>query len=156
MIATDTPRASLAETRNPLLALPAARRLGELDPATRDLVAELLGELALDARGRAEQSWRKHKAPMAAYWKAVAVYARHLRLVLRQERTADQEAAAGAGAASDRAEASAAYQRKRTVEADRIEAGVGVYTAEEIAAHEAEIEAEEAEEAARTAKGGAL
>lgn len=81
-----TPRADRAETRNPLLALPAARRLGELDQATRELVAELLGELALDARGRAETSWRKHKAPMATYWKAVSVYARHLRLVLRGAR----------------------------------------------------------------------
>jgi hypothetical protein len=78
-----TPRSSRPETRNPILALPAARRLADLDPATREVVAGILAELALDARGRADQAWRKHKGPMAVYWKAVSVYATHIRRALR-------------------------------------------------------------------------
>ena len=31
-----------------------------------------------DAAQRAQKSWRTHKAPMALYWKAVSVYARHI------------------------------------------------------------------------------
>lgn len=77
------PRSNQREVRNPVLALPAARRILELEPAAREAIAEILGELALDARGRAEESWRKHKGPMACYWKAVAVYAGHLRRVAR-------------------------------------------------------------------------
>lgn len=43
----------------------------------------MLHDLSLDARGRAEESWRRNKAPMAVYWKAVSVYAGHLRRVVR-------------------------------------------------------------------------
>lgn len=72
-----------AEVRNPLLRLPAAQRLSSLPPEVRQILADLLHELACDARDRAEQSWRRHKAPMAAYWKAVSVYAGHLHRMLR-------------------------------------------------------------------------
>ncbi len=58
------------------------RALRSLPLHTRELLAELLGELALDARQRADTSWRRHKAPMAAYWKAVSVYAGHIRRAL--------------------------------------------------------------------------
>lgn len=78
-----TARSDRREVRNPILALPAARRLMDLDPATRAVVADLLKDLGVDAAARAEASWRKSKGPMAAYWKAVAVYARHIRLALR-------------------------------------------------------------------------
>ena len=80
-------RASRAEVRNPVLALPAAARLTQLAPDVRLVLAVLLEELAGDARARAEACWRKHKAPMAAYWKAVAVYARHIARVLRRGAT---------------------------------------------------------------------
>lgn len=79
-----SPRPSRAETRNPLLRLPAAKRIGNLPEPTREELAVLLSELARDARDHAEASWRANKAPMAAYWKAVSVYAGHLRRVLRQ------------------------------------------------------------------------
>jgi hypothetical protein len=75
-------RSSRREVRNPLLALPSARRAASLPPELRELLSDLLGELAADARARAEASWR-HKAPMALYWKAVSVYAGHLRRTLR-------------------------------------------------------------------------
>ena len=51
--------------------------------SARAALRAVLLDLALDAGGRADLSWRRHKAPMAAYWKAVAVYARHLARVLR-------------------------------------------------------------------------
>lgn len=76
-------RSARREVRNPVLALPAAERLLALDPATRELIAEILGDLAIDARGRAQESWRKNKGPMAAYWKAVGAYAGHRRRVCR-------------------------------------------------------------------------
>ena len=68
--------------RNPILALPAMRALRSLPDKMRRPLADLLGELAVDARERAEDSWRRHKAPMAAYWKAVSVYAGHIRRAL--------------------------------------------------------------------------
>lgn len=76
-------RATRVAVRNPMLALPAVLALTQLDQDVRATLRAILLDLARDARGRAEQSWRRHKAPMAAYWKAVAVYAGHLARVLR-------------------------------------------------------------------------
>lgn len=73
---TET-RANRAEVRNPLLALPGMRAMQMLPRETRIAMIALLRDIAKDARERAEQCWRKHKAPMAAYWKAVSVYAGH-------------------------------------------------------------------------------
>ncbi len=70
-------RSNNAEVRNPLLALPAMRSIRLLPPDVRACLAALLRDLAADANDRANAAWRRHKAPMAAYWKAVAVYARH-------------------------------------------------------------------------------
>ena len=80
-------RSNRAEIRNPLFHLPAAQRLLALPPETRHALAELLTELAAESRDRAEHSWARHKAPMAAYWKAVSVYAGHLRRILRRDRS---------------------------------------------------------------------
>jgi len=66
------------------LRLRAAQRIGNLPEPMRAELALLLKELALDARDHAEASWRKHKAPMAAYWKAVSVYAMHLSRIVRR------------------------------------------------------------------------
>ena len=41
---------------------------------------------ARDAAVRAEQSWRKKKGPMAVYWKAVSVYAKHIGRALKGSR----------------------------------------------------------------------
>ena len=46
-------------------------------PARAALRAALL-ELRADALARAELQWRRHKAPMALYWKTIGVYAGHL------------------------------------------------------------------------------
>ncbi len=76
-------RSALATVRNPLLALPAMRRLQELPPEIRLRLRDLLREIAGNAAYRAESSWRHHKAPMAAYWRAVSMYANHTRKALR-------------------------------------------------------------------------
>jgi hypothetical protein len=65
------------------LALPSVQRLNELDAETREIVAAILADLVVDARRRAQESWRKNKGPMAAYWKAVGAYAHHLRRAFR-------------------------------------------------------------------------
>jgi hypothetical protein len=71
-------RSSKPEVRNPVLGLPSAARLKELDPAARAVLADIFKELGADARERAQVSWKRNKAPMAAYWKAVGAYATHL------------------------------------------------------------------------------
>lgn len=76
-------RSNKREVRNPVLALRTATRLQQMDPDTKKVLALLFKDLALDARERAAECWRKHKAPMAAYWKAVSVYAGHIAKVLR-------------------------------------------------------------------------
>ena len=76
-------RSLRTDVRNPVLALPSIVELKSLDQASRKALALVLGDIAQDARGRAEKCWRTHKAPMAAYWKAVAVYAGHLKRAIR-------------------------------------------------------------------------
>lgn len=76
-------RSNRREVRNPVLALPAIRRLQELPPDAREAVRDLLADLVIDARGRAQASWVKNKGPMAAYWKAVGAYAHHIKRALR-------------------------------------------------------------------------
>lgn len=79
-----TLRSSRPEVRNPVLALPAAKAIQErLDGPARAVLADLLADLAKDASARAKHAWKTHKAPMALYWKVVAVYARHLSRAIR-------------------------------------------------------------------------
>jgi hypothetical protein len=73
---------TLREIRNPVLGLPAVAAIEELDPQSRKILGALLRELGKDATSRAEESWTKGKGPMAAYWKAVGVYARHIARVV--------------------------------------------------------------------------
>lgn len=73
---------------NPLLRLPAAKRLMELPPDQRRAVAAVLRDLRAEANTEAEESWRRRKGPMAAYWRAVSTYARHLAHALEQKDTA--------------------------------------------------------------------
>lgn len=81
-----TARSNRPEVRNPVLALPSAKALLALPPEVRELLAQLFGDVAADAQRRGDELWRKHKAPMAAYWKAKAVDARHIRRALRRAR----------------------------------------------------------------------
>jgi len=79
-------RSSRPDVRNPVLALPSAARLRDLPPQTRAELASTLSDLAKEAGERAQHCWQRHKAPMAAYWKAVSVYARHIARALREDR----------------------------------------------------------------------
>lgn len=81
-------RSSRPEVRNPVLRLASSRRAAELFAAlpeeTRQGLLDALAEMSEECRVLSEKCWRKHKAPMAAYWKAFAVYWRHIRLALRR------------------------------------------------------------------------
>ena len=57
-----------------------ALKAGKLE---RIILRDILKDISADARVKAEKCWRTHKAPMAAYWKAVAVYAGHTARALR-------------------------------------------------------------------------
>ncbi|WP_081080725.1 hypothetical protein [Burkholderia cepacia] len=63
---------------NPLLRLPAARALAALQPESRRALSTVLRALRDQANVEAEIAWKRRKGPMAAYWRAVATYARHL------------------------------------------------------------------------------
>jgi hypothetical protein len=79
-------RSMRPSVRNPVLALPAAQDLAKFmagQPSARARFRAMYQQLAKQARANADKCWRTHKAPMAAYWKACAVYARHIALVLR-------------------------------------------------------------------------
>ena len=58
-------------------------RFANLPPGAREVLADALVDLRRDARKRAELQWRRNKAPMAFYWRVVAVYAGHLARALR-------------------------------------------------------------------------
>lgn len=79
-------RSARAEVRNPILALPSVARLQGLPPEAQAALRAILDDLARDAAAKAQVSWRQNKAPMAAYWKAVSVYAKHVRAVLPRRR----------------------------------------------------------------------
>ncbi|WP_420996294.1 hypothetical protein ACKI2N_012525 [Cupriavidus sp. 30B13] len=72
---------------NPLLRLPAARNLLHLPLEQRKAMALVLRQLRDQANTEAEQAWRRRKGPMAAYWRAVSTYARHLAHALEQTAT---------------------------------------------------------------------
>lgn len=63
---------------NPLLRLPATQRLLAMPAEQREPLEALLRELRAEADREAENAWRRRKGPMAAYWRAVATYARHV------------------------------------------------------------------------------
>ena len=76
-------RSSRADVRNPALKLPSIAKLQALDEDTRGILVDILRELQLQSRDTAEKCWKTHKAPMAAYWKAVSVYAGHIARAIR-------------------------------------------------------------------------
>lgn len=78
-------RSSRADVRNPILALPSAQRLADLTPEARETLVALLFDIKADAAGRANECWRKHKGPMAVYWKAVSVYSGHIARAIRRQ-----------------------------------------------------------------------
>lgn len=71
-------RSARREVRNPILSLPSAKAILDLPPEQRRPLGLLLRELARDADERAEGAWCTRKGIMAAYWRAVSTYAKHL------------------------------------------------------------------------------
>lgn len=70
-------RSASTAVRNPLTRLKSAARIQSLPLEAKVALRALMIELSGDALELANQSWRRKKAPMAAYWKAVSVYAKH-------------------------------------------------------------------------------
>ncbi|GIU74795.1 MAG: hypothetical protein KatS3mg004_1882 [Bryobacteraceae bacterium] len=68
---------------NPVLDLPECKELLGLPDASRIALARALCGLASAADTKADISWRRRKAPMAAYWRAVSIYARHIARALK-------------------------------------------------------------------------
>lgn len=87
-------RSNKSEVRNPVLALPGFARLTELSSPERAAIRAVLVSLSKDARERADKCWRTHKAPMAVYWKAVAVYSGHIARAISRSSPADEVRAA--------------------------------------------------------------
>ena len=81
-------RSSRREVRNPVLGLPAAELLATLPPEAADALSAVLSDIRWSAAQKAEECWERHKPPMAAYWKAVAVYAGHIRRAIGKRATA--------------------------------------------------------------------
>lgn len=75
-------RSNKPDVRNPLVHLPAAVAVQALPADSKAALKALLKEISNDARARATKAWVTHKAPMAVYWKAVAVYTNHLQRIL--------------------------------------------------------------------------
>ena len=63
---------------NPLLDLPAGRELVRLPRHERERIEAMMRALRDQANTEAEKCWQRRKGPMAAYWRAVATYARHI------------------------------------------------------------------------------
>lgn len=78
-------RSQAPEVRNPILAVPGAEALRDLAPENKAALRAVLLGMRVDARAKAEKCWRTHKAPMALYWKVIAVYAGHIARLLRHE-----------------------------------------------------------------------
>lgn len=72
---------------NPLLRLPAGQALQQLPKADRERIEAVMRELRDQANTEAETAWRRRKAPMAAYWRAVSTYARHVAHALAAQAT---------------------------------------------------------------------
>jgi hypothetical protein len=77
-----TMRSSRAEVRNPVLRLKATKRIFEMPRDQQEIWYDILKEMSAEARVEAERLWRKPKAPMAGYHKALAVYAGHFAKVI--------------------------------------------------------------------------
>lgn len=54
------------------------QRFQQLPHDSKIALKSALLELRIDALERSKHCWKKHKAPMALYWKVVGVYSGHL------------------------------------------------------------------------------
>lgn len=79
MVAGESARSARREVRNPIYGLAAMEKIRALSPDARDALAAVLAELRVQSAEKAEASWVARKGPMAAYWRAVSLYCRHIR-----------------------------------------------------------------------------
>lgn len=76
-----TDRSLRPDVRNPLLALPEMQELIRVlhqHPEVLRAALALMAAIRRKSAETSEKSWRKHKAPMAYYWKVVGVYFGHI------------------------------------------------------------------------------
>lgn len=79
-------RSNLPETRNPLLALPAAGELADLlasQPELRRAFKRLCLQLKAQCREKEAEAYRKRKGPMVQYWMSTGTWAKHLSAAVR-------------------------------------------------------------------------
>lgn len=69
--------------RNPLLGLRSAAHISSLPDEAKKALRELLQDLRQESAQKAQICWKKNKGFMAAYWKAVSVYAGHIARLAR-------------------------------------------------------------------------
>ncbi len=75
---------------NPLLQLPAGKALMALPVEDRKRIEAVMRELRDQANREADTAWKRRKGPMAAYWRAVATYSRHLAHALTKSQSTPQ------------------------------------------------------------------
>jgi uncharacterized membrane protein len=68
-----------------MLKLAEVRELASLPPEAREALRRALMAVSQACRDKGNEAWRRHKPPMAAYWKASAVNARHLARALSSD-----------------------------------------------------------------------
>lgn len=78
-------RSSLPETQNPVLALPAVQLFHSLPAEARHALLTLLDDLAAQASEKGNKCWTQRKYSMAAYWKCVSVYTKHIAAAIRRQ-----------------------------------------------------------------------
>ena len=71
-------RSNRPDVRNPLMKLPSAKDIAALPPEARAALRSLALEASKAWRALGDECWKRHKPPMAAYWRAWSVNARHL------------------------------------------------------------------------------
>jgi len=76
---------------NPCLRLGAVKEIFEISRDAQEALSLVLVDLHIDAKKRAENCWKKCKPPLAAYWKGVAVFARHLARVIQIQRALERK-----------------------------------------------------------------
>ena len=70
--------------QNPIIRNAAARAaIAELNQVERHKLARILEAIGADAEDTAQRAWRQRKGPMANYWLATGVNARHIARALR-------------------------------------------------------------------------
>ncbi|WP_137917207.1 hypothetical protein [Hydrogenophaga sp. 2FB] len=80
----STPRSSKPDVRNPLLAIPEVQEeFARLTPESRRALENALRALSRVFHKKGDEAWAKRKPPIAAYWRASGVNARHLALAAR-------------------------------------------------------------------------